>query len=304
MASSYSLKSGFTRTNYSDFSSKYRKAYDWFNSFGIEASVTRLGKYKKHIDELSKLYKSGELSTANFKATFFDYIEAISEVSELFRVYSGLSTIPEKDLKSYIKVVLSGRCERPAPNQFDPARDIAFELLVISLFRRAGFEVYFQGDADLVAWGEGQEFFIECKRLKSKKQTKVRIKNALKQLHRRYKTSKAPSLTRGLVCLSISDLVNPDHGVLEGESADSLGLKASKHVDFFISRHKQYWQKEKDARSIGVVIDFFTPSYIKSESLITTCQQMGVNNSCAPGIVDYDILFNVARRLSNAEPAA
>lgn len=304
MSKAYSLKKGFTRTNYSDFSTNYSKAYDWFNSFGLEASATRLGKYKKHIDELSKLYEAGELSTADFQTTFSDYIEAISEVFELLRVYSGLSTIQENELKSYIKVVLSGKCGRPAPNQFDPARDIAFELLIISLFRRAGFDVNFNGDADLVAWGEGQELFVECKRLKSKKQTKTRIKQALKQLHKRYKTSKAPTLTRGLVCLSISDLVNPGHGVLEGETADSLGSMASRHVDYFISRYKQYWQSQKDARSIGIIIDFFTPAYIKSESLITTCLQMGVNNSCAPGTFEHNLLYSVARRLANAEPGA
>lgn len=303
MNKSYSLKSGFTRTNYSDFAAKYNKAYEWFNSFGFKTPATRLGKYKKHIDELSKLYESKSLSTANFNAAFSDYIVAISETSELLRVYSGLSNIQEEELKSYIKFVLSGKSERPDPNEFDPARDIAFELLVISLFRRAGFDVYFKGDADLIIWGEGQEFFIECKRLKSKKQIKRHIRKALKQLHKRYKTSQAPSLTRGLICLSITDLVNRDHGILEGDTPDALGKMASKYVDFFISRYKHHWQRTKDSRFLGVIVDFFTPAVIKSENLITTCMQMAVNNSCALNSFDYQLLFKVARRMANAEYA-
>ena len=304
MDKSYSLKLGFTRTNYSDFSAKYNKAYEWFNSFGFKTSATRLGKYKKHIDELSKLYESKELSTANFNSDFVDYIDAISETAELLRIYSGLSSIQEEELKSYVKCVLSGKSERPAPDEFDPARDTAFELLVISLFRRAGFDVNFKGDADLTIWGEGQEFFIECKRLKSKKQVKKHIRKALKQLHKRYKTSQAPSLIRGLICLSISDLINPDHGILEGDTSDALGKMASKHVDFFISRYKHHWQRTKDLRSIGVIVDFFTPGVIKSENLITTCIQMAVNNSCAPNTLDYELLFKVSRRMANAEPGA
>lgn len=304
MDKSYSLKSCFTRTNYSDFSAKYNKAYEWFNSFGFKTSATRLGKYKKHIDELSKLYESKELSTANFNSDFVDYIDAISETAELLRVYSGLSSIQKEELKFYVKYVLSGKSERPAPDEFDPARDTAFELLVISLFRRAGFDVNFKGDADLTIWGEGQEFFIECKRLKSKNQVKKHIRKALKQLHKRYKTSQAPSLTRGLICLSISDLINPDHGILEGDTPDALGKMASKYVDFFISRYKHHWQRTKDSRFIGVVVDFFTPAVIKSENLITTCMQMGVNNSCAPNTLDYELLFKVSRRMANAEPGA
>ena len=71
MNKAFSLKSGFTRTNYSDFSAKYNQAYEWFNSFGFKTSATRLGKYKKHIDELSKLYESKELSTANLISIAF-----------------------------------------------------------------------------------------------------------------------------------------------------------------------------------------------------------------------------------------
>jgi hypothetical protein len=300
----FSLKSGFTRTNYSDFSAKYNQAYEWFNSFGFKTAATRLGKYKKHIDELSKLYESKELSTANFTADFSEYIDAISETAELLMVYSGLLSIQEEDLKSYINCVLSGKSERPAPNEFDPARDTAFELMLISIFRRAGFDVYFKGDADLIIWGEGQEFFIECKRLKSKKQVKRHIRKALKQLHKRYKTSQAPSLTRGLICLSISDLINPNHGILGCDTADALAKMASKHVDLFISNYKHHWQMTKNSRSIGVVVYFFTPAVIKSENLITTCMQMGVNNSCAPNTIDYKLLFNVSWRMANAEPGA
>ncbi len=292
------MKSGFTRTNYVDLSDQYNDAYQWFESFGFSVAVTRIRKYKDCIDELAHYYRSGTLDTAQFKRDFPCQVTALSEAMELMRIHKGLADLYCSDLQDKIKFVLSGKEGRPSASDFDPSRDIAFELLLASRCRQAGLKIDIGDKADLVVYCNGMELFLECKRLKSSDKVNKRIKHALRQLHSRYKSAQSPTSARGLLALSITDLINPAHGLMVGSTVKEVGAKLDRYVDTFIFHNKKIWQSTLDKRSIGAFIEFSTPAIIETENLLTTCHQEGMNNSCPKGTEDWNILIWLAKKLA------
>lgn len=294
----YDLKSCFTRTSYADLSAEYNAAYQWFESFGFNVAVTRLRQYKECIDELASHYRGGTLDTTQFQRDFPHQVTALSEAAEVMRIHRGLADLYSSNLKDKITFVLSGKDGRPSPSDFDPSRDIAFELLLASRCHRAGLEIDIGVKADLVVHFAGIELFLECKRLKSAGKTDKRIKHALKQLHTRYKSAQSPISARGLIALSITDLANPEHGLMTGNSAEEVGAKVQRHVDAFIVRYQRLWQSTADKRSIGAFVELSAPSIIEAENLFTTCHQVGMNNSCPEGTQEWGILTGFAKKLA------
>jgi hypothetical protein len=217
---------------------------------------------------------------------------------ELMRIHKGLAGLYDSDLKDKIKFILSGKEGRSSASNFDPSRDIAFELLLASRCHQAGLKIDISDKADLLIFYNGIELFVECKRLKSSDKVNKRIKEALMQLHSRYKTAQSPASARGLLALSITDLINPEHGLIIGSTAQEIGLLLDRYVDLFILKNKNIWQNTSDKRSIGTFIEFSTPGIIEHENLLTTCHQAGLNNSCPQRTEDFDVLMGLANRLA------
>jgi hypothetical protein len=293
----YDIRAGFSRTNFADLSGHFQSAYDWFESFGFDVAVTRLRRYKVCIDELADHYRQGTLDTATFKRDFAHQVTALSEATEILRIHCGLASLYSSGLREKLKIVLSGKDGRPCPSDFDPSRDTAFELLLVSRCQRAGLQVQVGREADLVIAFRGREFFVECKRLKSAGNVRKRVKHALKQLHRRYKSATDPRTARGVLALSITDLANPEHGLMTGSTPDEIRAKVQRHVDAFIERQQDLWQQTQDGRTIGALVELSAPCVVESENLLTTCHQVGVNNACLDGTPDMALLMGFAKEL-------
>jgi hypothetical protein len=298
----YDLRSRFTRTNYANLLEQYKAAYRWFESFGFDLAATRLRRYKDCIDELATHYADGTLDTVDFRETFPRIATALSEAAEIMRIHIGLAELYSSDLRAKLEFVLSGKDGRPSPQDFDPSRDTAFELLIASRCRQAGFDVDIGTRADLLLKYRGISVYLECKRIKSVQKVRKRIKDALKQLHQRYKTDPEPIKSRGMLTLSITDMVNPEHGLLTGDSSSEVSDKAQRYVDNFILRHQGLWQKTTDHRSIGALVEMSVPTMIESENLFTTCHQLAMNNSCPLQSEDGKILAGIAHKLAE-QPA-
>ena len=119
----------------------------------------------------------------------------------------------------------------------------------------------------------------------------------MNQLRDRYQKAQDPSMARGLLVLSTSKLFNSQLGVLEADTHEQLGQKASAYNEAFIEHNRQYWQVEKDQKTLGAAIVFDTPSLIGMNKILVTCHEVAMNNAVPVDTSDYHLLHRVAHEV-------
>lgn len=282
--------------SYVDFSSKLQEACDWLSGLGVHYSITRLGKYKTLWDKLAELQRSGNVEQLFTEYSFPQWVNAAVESSHVIEIWDGLRKESSESLVDRLRSALRGHELYVLDSDDRSGRDFTFELLVAARFGRSGYRVNFSEAADVEVDFNGALLHVECKRLKSSKQVQKRLKEALKQLHKRYAASAIPSSARGIIGVSISKLVNPSQGVLEGDSPEAISAAASRYVARFINSFQKYWQLGVDRRTLGAVVFLDAPGILLPSKMLWTVNQVGVNNSVPPSSSEYHQLVAIAER--------
>lgn len=272
---------------------KIEEACCWLEELGIEYSKTRLGRYKQIFEVLAKHQQSNTLEQAEKEFEFNAFVNAAHEVAEIVRLYEGLSGQKDQSFVARLKDSIKGQELYVLDSDGRSGRDFTFELAIASKFVKAGYFVDFGHDADLKAVRDGMTVFVECKRLKSNKKVQRRIKDGLKQLHKRYVKSDDPQYSRGFLALSIGKLVNKNLGLLEADDPHRLGQKAFAHNRKFITEFGSHWQNVTDKRTLGTVVVLDTPGVLAKERQLITCHEVTINNSVPQTSPDYELLFRI-----------
>jgi hypothetical protein len=188
---------------------QYAEALEWLKELGLPAVESRLGKYKKVIDNfLVKLQLSKD--DVSDEKTIHEYLNAHMEAAEVVRIFNSLSNRNFFEFSEQLKKVTAGQPFRNV-SKHDPSRDFMFELTTASRFINGGFEVQLNQLADVVAVKEGfPKIFVECKRIRSPKRVKDNVKKANEQLKKRIALDKS-KLCKGIVALNVNELINPDN---------------------------------------------------------------------------------------------
>ena len=287
----------YTSQTYVEASRHLDEACHWLHEIGIDYSSTRLGRYRKIFSDLAKYQLANELDRFYDLHSFRDWVNAAHETAEIVRIYDGLRTSNDPDLTSRLRDALHGHELYVLDNDDRSGRDFTFELSVAAKFARHGYSINFGADADVETVVDGVLFYVECKRLKSDRKVQKRIKEGLKQLHKRYVTSSSPCNARGILALSIGKTINSSLGLLEADCDESLGINAARHSTLFIEKYRKYWQTEVDQRTLGTLIVLDTPGMLKSEKKLVTVHETAVNNCIAPGTKDYRRLLLIANKV-------
>ena len=278
-------------------------ACTWLRDVGIDYSKTRIGRYRNLFSDLAKYQLANTLHKFFEKHTFDEWVNAAHETAELVRIYEGLSGSTDASLVSRLRSATRGHELYILDNDDRSGRDLTFELSVAAKFARHGYIVNFGHDADIETIVEGTTFYVECKRLKSAQQIQKRIKDALKQLHNRYKGSHNPFESRGILALSIGKTINPALGLLEAQNAANLGKKAFAHNAAFIEKYRSYWQTKVDPRSLGVIVVLDTPGMLSVEKKLVTVHETTMNNCMPAGTKDYRLLLRVTKEVFKKRPS-
>lgn len=287
----------YTSQTYVEASARLDSACTWLQSIGVNYSPTRLGRYRKLFEAFAKHQQSNTLDAFAKGANFGEWANAVHEVAEITRIFDGLNTQDSENLIQRLKKALKGHEMYALDDDRHSGRDFGLELSVAAKFVRSGYSVDFGHDADVAVDIEGFKFYAECKRLKSELQIEKRISEGLKQLITRYESSPSPSLSRGILVLSIGKIVNSNLGLLVAEDSRALADAAFRYNVTFIERYKSCWQMDVDQRTLGVVIILDAPGEIKAENKLVTCHEITVNNSVPVNTKNYEFLFRVTHQV-------
>lgn len=291
------MKNVYSSASYVEASTKIDQACAWIESIGINYSKTRAGKYKELFRNLAECQLSNELDKFDKQYTFSELVNAAHETAELVRMYEGLSSYCDSSLIDRIKLALKGHELYVLDNNDRSGRDFSFELSVAAKFAKQGYAIDFGHDADLKVKIKNEILYLECKRIKSIKKVEARIKEGLKQLHKRYVKDDRPSNARGILVLSISKLLNHKLWLLEGEDHEEIGIKAFGYNKKFIHKYNKHWQDGVDKRTLGVAVIFDTPGVLKKSMQLTTCHEVTINNSVPTNTMDHSLLLDIASRV-------
>lgn len=289
----------YSSETYIAASAKLDDACTWLDSLEIEYSQTRIGRYKALFFDLARYQLAGNLDAFYEKYKFKYWVNAVHEVGELVRIYEGLQGQDDRNLITRLRDTLKGHELYVLDSNDRSGRDFSFELAIAAKFARCGYAVDFGHEADLRVPMNEFTFFVECKRLKSPKKAQKRIKDGLKQLHRRYGKSKNPASARGMLALSIGKTINKKLGLLEAHCQKTLGEKAFTYNRAFIEKYKRYWQIKIDRRTLGVAVVLDTPGVIKSKSSqqLQRCHEVTLNNSVPMDSPDYLLLLQITSQV-------
>lgn len=284
------------RQTYIEFSAKLEEACGWLSDLGVQYSPTRLGRYRALWGRLAELQRAGDIAPFFNEFSFAQWVNAAIESSHVVEIWDGLRAQSSQALVERLRSSLRGYEMYVLDSDDRSGRDFTFELLVAARFGRNGHHVDLNAVADIEVAFNGTLLQVECKRLKSPKQVQKRVKEGIKQLHRRYVRCANPRTARGVLAISIAKLVNPDQGVLEADSPDSMLESASRYVARFIRSYQRYWQMGVDRRTLGAVVFLDAPGVLLPGKMLWSVSQIGVNNSVPPSSFEYQQLVQVANQ--------
>lgn len=288
----------FSSNSFVNASSKFDDVCNWLSDIGIDYSRGRVKKYKWILSELAKYQQENKLGAYTEITDFQSIVNTFHETEELFRIYDGLSNIDCKDLKQRIKNSIKGSELYVMDNSDRSGRDFSFELTIAAKFAQRGFIIEFGDDADIKVVVDGNPFFVECKRLKSKKKIKKRIKAGLNQLSFRYNSSSHPAAARGLLALSVGKVINPKLGYMKCNTDQEAGDICSTYIERFLLEYDPIIQSHNDKRTLGVLVQFDSLAQIKDkDNLLTTCHEIGIINRVPEGSNEHRYFLHVCNRV-------
>lgn len=295
------MSENFNKDRYESIAIEFNQCLEWFKSFGLKINITRLYKYKKDLNLLIDAYNSRTTEDLIKKEKFADISNAFYEIREILDIYSGLKKIElneelKKRLKRYIEGPDKINEEKSSSSSNNP-RDIGLELFIGSRFLCSGCDVSFKEDGDLEFIFEDRNIYVECKRPTNINRVKENINKAFKQLEKKYKND---TEARGIISISINKIINTKNHLLVASDISNLSEAMDKKIEYFIRVYEKFWQKNRDKRTVGIIVLFQAQCISKEDNMLIIGRKMGLNNTTVAGGDDYKLLIRITENVKNS----
>ncbi|MNS65604.1 hypothetical protein D3C72_987750 [compost metagenome] len=255
-----------------------QSAVQWVEQL-TSAKGTRYHFYLKHIRRLAEAHANGSVDTLIDSPSRYDLYTSMVECQELIEIHTGLSRYQGDGLSERLKKACNGPTnyegEKSGNSASNQGRDFSFELLVASIFARAGYAVSLETEADVRLNWEGRPLLVECKR----PQNFARLEDALKAANRQIRTRLSSECqdARGLIFISISKLITPKfQGISVSDHSQGVALMldiTNSAISSFIHNINHTLRRNK--RLIGtfllssMIIDIENNPAFKAHNLLT-----------------------------------
>ncbi|WP_016955773.1 hypothetical protein [Catenovulum agarivorans] len=254
--------------------SKLKIALAWLDSLGISYSKTRIGDYTRKIEEFERIFDSN-CSEEQIKFELQNVLNAHQELTEIIRIYSGLTNVDSEEYLAQLKKATSGQAFRNSAKS-DQSRDFLFELTVASRFIQGGFHVTLNHTADIVAnKANYPTLYVECKRIKSPAKLEVNIKKASEQLRKRLLNG-GKSSSRGMIAINVNDVINPQNDFVIVDNVELFQKAHSYNLDLFVRENESKFNAKKLDKCLGVMIEQTMQAYIVNRDPNATVNCRGV----------------------------
>jgi len=290
----------FSSTPYETFSRELDVSLQWISSLGIVYERTRVGEYKRAIDILLEVYRTKDLERT--RKEFERLVTALFEVNDLIAIHRALAGRYDNEISELIKKYAKGPAnyrEEVVSSSSNLARNIAFELLVASRLVSAGLGLDFSLGADIATSIKKKSILFECKRPQSIGKLESNIKDAFRQLERKYKKP-VHARHRGIIAIDISKIINPEFMLFVQPNAVSLEQGLSQIVDEFIVKNERLCQLRRNKRTIAVIVRVGIMGINQEKNdMLTYCQQYGLTPINYSGSQNIETAKSLANTLAS-----
>ena len=271
------MDAGFETISFGTFANDLDNAVSWLQNVGIRYAPTRLGEYKRAIETLLKIYTSDDVK--KMRDEYARIVTALFEANDLILIHKDLAGKFDGKLRARIEKYAKGPVnytEELTSSSSNIGRNTAFELLVMSKLVKAGIEPDFEVDGDIAVLFDNRSIIFECKRPQSLGKLESNIRDAFKQLEKRF-LNPIRARHRGIIAIDISKIVNPDFMLYVQPNVGSLRSGLSRIIDNFIKENEKFWQTRRSSKTIAVLIRLGLMGVVEEKNrLLTYCQEYGL----------------------------
>ena len=246
--------------NYSEYraiaeiSKEFDEFCSWLSENSINYDKTRIHTYKKSLTLVANHFRQADISNA--PKIDQELINIFLETDALLSIYRGFKASLNDIIKEKLSEAICGPINyQTENNSSNLSRNTIFELYIAAHLKSPEIDlVLSKQDEDMSFQIDGFKVFVECKRPMVKNRIDKNLKNAISQLNGRYKTSKLPAQSKGILAISITRVQNPDQLVLFAKSEQAIGSRLKQIMESFKKEYEAIWRKETDKFTIGVLV--------------------------------------------------
>jgi hypothetical protein len=155
-----------------------------------------------------------------------------------------------------------------------------------------------QGDLSIRV--EGRSVAVECKRPFSDAKLDANVRDASRQLIRRYTEHPAPEKARGIVSISISKMQNEGGRFLRVSMESELSPIVDGLFDKFVTRFQKVWEKIRDPRTVAVLLHLNAAAMVEDLRLLTMVRYFVTINLSASGSQNAELVRDISAKLYDA----
>ena len=225
----------------------------FLQSIGLNPEATRIGVHIDTIKTLEKAREQGDVDQIDSEQTLWSMTEAL----ELAEIYQELKDYEPKVLARKLKLLLKGP-GTPSAEDSDSnlARNTAFELSLAAKVRKTGVFRGLLENPDVLCEVNASKVLVQCKRPLEEKGIARNIERAGEQLRRDLQAAENTDAV-GIIAISLSRVLSPRLGLLEGTTRDTVREVVRQKVDEIAHRYKSAIPTDRNI--IGTVYDVSIP---------------------------------------------
>jgi hypothetical protein len=266
-----------------DIEKDFFNTLEWMRGHGVRVDSGRMAHYQKVIKYWVSGYTEEKRKHDRYDlGLLLDSMFEVADFIEIYKAFVGRESdeLIEaiKKLKMSVKGPNNPKGETESSNS---ARNYLLEVVCAAKFHHPdlGIQTIMNHESDVCIKIENSKYWIECKRISSKKKIEARTQDACDQLSKMF-TKKMGASHRGIVLLDVTKVINPDNKILIADTEEEMRQSSSANILSFVSDNEHLWQKmfSRSSRKImGIIVRYSILCSHRESSMLSNRTEWAFN---------------------------